>query len=142
MADMPARKKPRELLNVVIERVDAVDRPATGKRFAVIKDENAALVEVVRAVVAEHLDREALLAELRAAVADAVKPVNRAITALGLSVADIRASDARRRRPPPGDDKHMYDGGGNVIQCYGEGCHDYDQQSGRWFPRRRGEARP
>ncbi len=142
MGDVAARKKPRELLAITVERVDAVDRPATGRKFALVKADETALVEVVRAVVAEHLDREALLAELRAAVADAVKPVNRAITALGLSVQDLRAAAERRRRPPRGDEKHMYDGDGNVLQCFGEECHDYDQQSGRWFPRRRGEGRP
>lgn len=146
---MAERKRPRELLSLTIERVDAVTKPATGKRFAVIKDETA-IVEVVRRVVAEHLERESLLAKLR-----------REVTALGLSVQDLRAAAERRRRPDRPDDEahgmtpgerrppaspadpkhHVFDADGNPLRCTG-GCHDYDAQSGRWMPRRPGEGRP
>ncbi len=133
----------REMFQIRIDRVDSVSRPASRKRFALVKDENAALVAVVREVVAEHLGREAFLAELGKAVTNALRPVNRQITALTLSIADVRrTSDARRRRPPPGDERHAYDGNGDVIQCYGEGCHEYNVESGRWVARHRGEGRP
>ncbi len=93
-------------------------------------------------VVADYVQREAFVAGLRAAVENALKPVQRQVTALTLSIADVRrASAERRRRPPPGDERHAYDGDGNVLQCFGEGCHDYDPQSGRWVARR-GEGRP
>ncbi len=132
----------REMFDIRIDRVDAVTRPASKRRFALAKAEDAALVEVVREVVADYVQREAFVAGLRAAVENALKPVQRQVTALTLSIADVRrASAERRRRPPPGDERHAYDGDGNVLQCFGEGCHDYDPQSGRWVARR-GEGRP
>ncbi len=156
MGDLPARKKPRELLSITVERVDAVDRPATGRKFALVKDENAALVETVRRVVAEHLERESLLAKLR-----------REVAALTLSVQDIRrASDQQRRRPAADDERHgttpdderpsrkppvspadpkyhVYDGAGNVMRCDRPGeCHDIDPQTGRLVTRRREDWRP
>src|SRR5581483_1060766 len=93
MADTYGKpKRRRELLDITVQRVDAVGTPATGRRFALAKTEDERVADAVTAAADEFIKREEFIAALEQALTEALRPLQKQLSALDKSVADIRRS--------------------------------------------------